>query len=67
MANPFRWVARILSQHRQIQLILTGEAAELVLGAGLDLADALLGDAEFAAELFEGLLGRAVEAVAARR
>ena len=39
--------------------------AELVLGAGLDLADAFLGDPQLAAELLQGLLAGAVEAVAA--
>ena len=46
------------SEHRQVELLLAGDLAELVLGAGLDLADALLGDPQLAAELFEGLLAR---------
>src|SRR5690349_4479074 len=50
------------SEHRQVELLLAGDLAELVLGAGLDLADAFLGDAEFAAELLEGLLVGAADA-----
>src|SRR5207245_886308 len=49
------------SEHRQVELLLAGDLAELVLGAGLDLADALLGDPQLAAELLEGLLVGAVD------
>ncbi len=62
--RPGLWKERA-SKHRQVELLLAGDLAELVLGAGLDLADALLGDAQLAAELFEGLLAGAADAEAA--
>ena len=50
------------AEHRQVELLLAGDLAELVLGARLDLSDPLLGDPEFPAELFEGLLAGPLEA-----
>src|SRR5262249_57431954 len=53
------------SKHRQVELLLAGDLAELVLGARFDLADAFLGDAQLAAELLEGLLAGAAQPEAA--
>src|SRR5580700_8129259 len=71
MPHPSRGNPRILersplsSKHGQVELLLAGDLAELVLGAGLDLADAFLGDAQFAAELFQGLLAGTAQPEAA--
>src|SRR6266852_1837391 len=53
------------SKHRQVELVLAGDLAKLVLSAGLDLADALLGDAKLAAELLESLLVGTIDSKAA--
>src|SRR4051794_23825407 len=54
-----------VSEHGQVELLLDRDPAELHLRTRLDLADAFLGDPQLAAELFQGLLAGAVDAVAA--
>src|SRR4051794_22519845 len=49
----------------QLDTLLAGELAQLLLGARLDLADAFLGHAQLAAQLLQGLLIGAAEAEAA--
>src|SRR5512142_1606676 len=46
----------------QVEPLLEGDLAQLLAGLGFELADALLGDAQLVAELFQGLLRRAPEA-----
>src|SRR5262249_13532782 len=53
------------SEHRQVELFLAGDLAELVLGTGLDLADAFLGNPQLAAELLQGLLAGTAQTEAA--
>ena len=53
------------SKHRQVELFLAGDLAEFVLSTGFDLTDALLGDTQLAAELFQRLLAGAPQAEAA--
>src|SRR5271165_2602889 len=50
------------SQHRQLELLLAGNLAELVDAAGLDLADPFLGDAQFPSQLLEGSFGGSAQA-----
>src|SRR5208282_3061675 len=50
------------SQHRQFELLLVGDFAELVDAAGLDLADPFLGDTQFPAQLLEGSFGGSAQA-----
>ena len=50
------------SQHRQLELLLAGDLAELVDAAGLDLADPFLGDAQFPSQLLEGSFGGSAQA-----
>src|SRR5262249_28445295 len=53
------------SIERQLEFLRERQVAELLPGTRLDLADALLGDAQLAAELLEGLPLRDPDPVAA--
>src|SRR5208337_51391 len=56
------WGPRHRSEHRQLELLLAGDLAELVYAAGLNLADPFLGDAQFPSQLIEGSFGGSAQA-----
>jgi hypothetical protein len=62
---PGAGIPRKWSKSHRVKLLRLGNLAKLVSGAVFELADPLLGDPEFLAELIEGLLARPVQAEAA--
>ena len=55
-------LSAISSGNGRFEPLLDGDLAKLVLGPSFDLSDALLGDAQFLAERFQGLLAGPIEA-----